>query len=70
MAEKVLKVGMEREDGFLYYIDKDGDIAAYKWPAAAKKAASRRKLKNAASKKKKDICISWIRKAISPELKW
>ena len=27
MAEKVLKVGMDREDGFLYYIDKDGDIA-------------------------------------------
>ena len=27
MAEKVLKIGVEREDGFLYYIDKDGDVA-------------------------------------------
>lgn len=27
MAEKVLKVGIKREPGYLYYIDKKGNIA-------------------------------------------
>ena len=27
MAEKVAKVGVEREEGFLYFVDKDGDIS-------------------------------------------
>ena len=30
MAEKVLKAGVKREDGYLYYIDKDGDISRAK----------------------------------------
>ena len=37
MAEKVLKVGMDREDGFLYYIDKDGDIARVQMARGGKK---------------------------------
>jgi len=27
MAEKVRKVGVERESGYLYFIDKEGDIS-------------------------------------------
>ena len=27
MREKVMKCGIEREKGFLYFIDKDGDIS-------------------------------------------
>jgi hypothetical protein len=30
MAEKILEVGIEREEGFLYYMDKDGDISKIK----------------------------------------
>lgn len=30
MAEKVVKVGLKRQEGFLYYIDKDGDISRTK----------------------------------------
>ncbi|MCP4481569.1 MAG: hypothetical protein GY817_01895 [bacterium] len=27
MAEKVAKVGVKREKGFLYYLDKEGDVS-------------------------------------------
>ena len=27
MAEKVTKVGIKREKGFLYYVDKQGDVS-------------------------------------------
>ena len=40
MAEKVLKIGVEREDGFLYYIDKDGDIARVQMARGGKKAGA------------------------------
>jgi hypothetical protein len=40
MAQKVHKLGLERENGYLYYIDKDGDI-------------SRTKMKRGGTKKKK-----------------
>ena len=43
MAEKVLKVGMDREDGFLYYIDKDGDIARVQMARGGKKGGKRRR---------------------------
>ncbi|MBT9132871.1 MAG: hypothetical protein DDT31_00382 [Syntrophomonadaceae bacterium] len=39
MAEKVTKVGVKREEGYLYYVDKAGDISR------AKMARGRRKKK-------------------------
>jgi hypothetical protein len=39
MAEKVAKVGVKREEGYLYYVDKAGDISR------AKMARGRRKKK-------------------------
>lgn len=27
VVEKVVRVGVEKESGFLYFVDKDGDIA-------------------------------------------
>ncbi len=30
MGEKVKKVGIKREEGFLYYVDKEGDISRAK----------------------------------------
>ena len=43
-AEKVLKVGMDREDGFLYYIDKDGDIARVQMARGGKKGGKPKKV--------------------------
>ena len=42
MAEKVLKVGVEREDGFLYYIDKDGDVSRVQMARGGKKGGKAR----------------------------
>jgi len=37
MAEKVAKAGVKREDGYLYFIDKAGDISRAKMARGGKK---------------------------------
>ncbi len=37
MAEKVQKVGLKREKGYLYYLDKQGDISKAKMARGGKK---------------------------------
>lgn len=37
MAEKVAKAGVKRADGFLYFIDKQGDISRAKMARGGKK---------------------------------
>jgi hypothetical protein len=37
MAEKVAKVGVKREEGFLYFIDKKGDVSRAKMARGGKK---------------------------------
>ena len=37
MAEKVLKLGVDRGGGFLYFIDKDGDVAKVAMARGGKK---------------------------------
>jgi len=37
MGEKVEKVGVKREDGYLYYVDKEGDISRVKMARGRKK---------------------------------
>jgi hypothetical protein len=47
MAQKVAKVGIKKEPGYLYFIDKDGDVSR------AKMARGRKKSKKGKKKKKK-----------------
>jgi hypothetical protein len=47
MAEKVLKCGIKKEKGYLYFIDKKGDVSR------AKMARGRKKKKKKAKKKKR-----------------
>lgn len=49
MAEKVLKCKIKKAAGYLYFIDKDGDVARAKMARGGKK----KKKKVAAKKKKK-----------------
>ena len=37
MAEKVTKVGIKREKGYLYYLDKQGDVSKAKMARGGKK---------------------------------
>jgi len=55
MAQKVLKAGIKKEAGWLYFIDKQGDIARAKMVRGGKKKkkAKAKVKKKVKSKKKK-----------------
>ncbi|MCR5505257.1 MAG: hypothetical protein K6E94_06920 [Elusimicrobiaceae bacterium] len=53
MAEKVLKLGVDREEGFLYFIDKDGDVAKVAMARGGKKGGKAKKVAKAGIKKAK-----------------
>ena len=44
MAEKVAKVGVKREKGYLYYVDKQGDVSCAKMARGSKKGGSPKKI--------------------------
>jgi hypothetical protein len=50
MAEKVAKVGVKKAPGYLYFVDKNGDISRAKM---SRGAAKRKKKKKVAKRKKK-----------------
>tara|TARA_Y100000310_G_C20622260_1_gene784013 strand:+ start:893 stop:1129 length:237 start_codon:yes stop_codon:yes gene_type:complete len=41
MAEKVEKVGVEKENGYLYFVDKKGDVSRAKMARGRKKSAGK-----------------------------
>jgi len=43
MAEKVAKVGIKKEPGYLYFVDEDGDISRAKMARGRKKKKSAKK---------------------------
>ncbi len=51
MAEKVAKAGVKREDGFLYYIDKQGDVSRAKMARGGKKGGKTEKVAKVGVKK-------------------
>ena len=53
MAEQVLKAGVKREDGFLYYIDKEGDVSRAKMARGGKKGGKTQKVLKCGIKKDK-----------------
>ena len=53
MAQKVAKAGVKREDGFLYFIDKQGDIARAKMARGGKKGGKIQKVQKVGIKKEK-----------------
>jgi hypothetical protein len=57
-AIKVKKIGLKKKDGYLYFIDRDGDISMTKMNRGAmmakkKKKTAKKKKKSTAKKKKK-----------------
>ncbi|MBI4055270.1 MAG: hypothetical protein HY402_03965 [Elusimicrobia bacterium] len=44
MAEKVTKAGIKRANGYLYYIDKQGDISRATMARGGKKGGNREKV--------------------------
>ena len=52
MAEKIAKVGLKREKGYLYYVDKQGDVSCAKMARGAKKGGSPKKVAKCGIKRK------------------
>lgn len=53
MAEKIAKAGVKREDGYLYYIDKQGDVSRAKMARGGKKGGKPSKVTKVGVKKEK-----------------
>ena len=52
MATKLVKVGVKREKGYLYYIDKQGDVSCAKMARGKKKGGSPKKVAKVGIKRK------------------
>ena len=53
MAEKVAKVGVKKQSGYLYFVDKRGDVSCAKMARGNKKGGSTKKVAKVGVKKKK-----------------
>jgi hypothetical protein len=53
MAEKVAKVGVKKAKGYLYFVDKHGDVSRAKMARGKKKGGSPEKVAKAGVTKKK-----------------
>ncbi len=51
MAEKVAKVGVKKEPGYLYYVDKAGDVSRVKMARGRKKGGKPEKVAKVGVKK-------------------
>ncbi|RJO64080.1 MAG: hypothetical protein C4540_05845 [Candidatus Omnitrophota bacterium] len=52
MAEKLMKVGIKRQKGYLYYVDKKGDVSCAKMARGSKKGGSPKKVAKCGIKRK------------------
>ena len=52
MAEKVAKAGIKREKGYLYYLDKQGDVSRAKMARGGKKGGAPTKVVKVGVKRK------------------
>lgn len=52
MAQKLVKLGIKREKGYLYYIDKKGDVSCVKMARGKKKGGSPKKVAKCGIKRK------------------
>lgn len=52
MAEKVAKAGIKREKGYLYYLDKQGDVSRAKMARGGKKGGAPSKVAKVGVKRK------------------
>ena len=51
MAEKVTKVGVKKQNGYLYFVDKQGDVSRAKMARAGKKGGKVEKVAKVGVKK-------------------
>lgn len=52
MAQKIVKVGVKRQKGYLYYVDKQGDVSCAKMSRGSKKGGGPKKVAKCGVKRK------------------
>jgi len=52
MAQKLVKLGIKRQKGYLYYVDKHGDVSCAKMKRGKKKGGSPKKVAKCGIKRK------------------
>lgn len=52
MSEKIAKAGVKREKGYLYYLDKQGDVSRAKMARGGKKGGAPQKVEKLGLKRK------------------
>ncbi len=52
MAEKLVKLGIKRQKGYLYYIDKQGDVSCAQMARGKKKGGNPKKVEKCGIKRK------------------
>jgi hypothetical protein len=52
MAQKVLKLGIKRQKGYLYYVDKKGDVSCAKMARGKSKGGSPKKVEKCGIERK------------------
>ncbi len=52
MAQKVVKLGIKRQKGYLYYVDKDGDVSYAKMARGKSKGGKPKKVAKCGIKRK------------------
>ena len=55
MAKKLVKVGIKREKGYLYYVDKNGDVSCAKMARGGKKGGSPKKVAKVGIKREEGV---------------
>ena len=58
MAQKVAKVGVKKEKGYLYFVDKHGDVSCAKMARGSKKGGQTKKVAKVGIKKVGDTSTS------------
>ena len=53
MAQKLVKLGIKRQKGYLYYVDKKGDVSCAKMARGKQKGGSPKKVAKVGLKRKK-----------------
>ena len=53
MAQKVAKVGVKKEKGYLYFVDKHGDVSCAKMARGSRKGGSPKKVAKVGVKKQR-----------------
>lgn len=63
MGEKVAKVGVKRKSGYLYFLDKNGNVSCVKMARAGKKSDKKKEVVAKTNIKKKVGYLYYIDKA-------